>query len=299
MLTALDHVILVARDLERATADYSALLGLAPSWTGDHPGLGTADSIFRLGNTSLEILAPADSGPVADLLRGWLDLHGEGLFGLAFATGDIEACRATLAERGLAPGDVVTEYGRDLGTGAETHWRRLFLPTDRTRGVVMFPIQHDSPPETLPLAAPTHGEAAAAFALDHVVLQTNSGDAAKELLGDHLGLRLALDRDFPDWGVRLMFFRVGGVTVEVAAALMGIDIEAALPAAKADAGEDRLYGMSWRVRSVEAARQRLASIGVDVSEVRRGRRPGTRVFTVRSGTCGVPTLMIEVEDGAR
>jgi hypothetical protein len=27
--------------------------------------------------------------------------------------------------------------------------------------------------------------------------------------------------------------------------------------------------------------------------VRTGRRPGTRVMTVKSGTCGVPTLLIE------
>jgi hypothetical protein len=33
--------------------------------------------------------------------------------------------------------------------------------------------------------------------------------------------------------------------------------------------------------------------GLDVSEVRTGRRPGTRVMTVKSGTSGVPTLLIE------
>jgi hypothetical protein len=27
--------------------------------------------------------------------------------------------------------------------------------------------------------------------------------------------------------------------------------------------------------------------------VRKGRKPGTRVFTVQDGTCGVPTLMLE------
>jgi hypothetical protein len=33
--------------------------------------------------------------------------------------------------------------------------------------------------------------------------------------------------------------------------------------------------------------------GVDVSEIRAGRKPGTRVMTVRNGTCGVPTLLVE------
>ncbi len=32
---------------------------------------------------------------------------------------------------------------------------------------------------------------------------------------------------------------------------------------------------------------------LEVSEVRAGRKPGTRVLTVRSGTCGIPTLLVE------
>jgi hypothetical protein len=58
-------------------------------------------------------------------------------------------------------------------------------------------------------------------------------------------------------------------------------------------GRDRLWGLSWRVADADAAHARLAAAGLDVSEVRAGMKPGTRVFTVRDGTCGVPTLMIE------
>jgi hypothetical protein len=46
------------------------------------------------------------------------------------------------------------------------------------------------------------------------------------------------------------------------------------------------------VRDPESARARIAAAGIDVSEVRKGRKPGTSVFTVRSGTGGVPTLML-------
>jgi hypothetical protein len=54
-----------------------------------------------------------------------------------------------------------------------------------------------------------------------------------------------------------------------------------------------LYGISWRVADADATRARLLAGGIDVSEIRAGRRPGTRVMTVKSGTCGVPTLLIE------
>lgn len=124
-------------------------------------------------------------------------------------------------------------------------------------------------------------------ALDHVVIRTGDAESARRLYRDALGLRLALDRSFPDWGVRLLFFRLGGLTVELAASLR----EAPDPA-----GADRLWGLSWRVDDVAAARERLARAGRDVSELRAGRKPGTRVFSVRDGTCGVPTLFIGPEE---
>jgi catechol 2,3-dioxygenase-like lactoylglutathione lyase family enzyme len=295
MLTALDHVILAVRDLDAARVDYQELLGLSPSWGGLHPEAGTANVLFRLENTYLELLSPSGAGPVGELVNGLLDARGEGMLGLAFATDDIEACRATLLERGLQPGPVEADHGRNPTTGAERRWRRVALPPDRTRNLLVFPIRHDSPASTLPMAPPTGDPALSVHALDHAVVQSTDGNATRALFGEALGLRLAVDKEFADWGVRLMFFRVGGVTVEVASALAGVDALAAMPAAAAGSASDRFYGMSLRVRSVDGARERLAQLGFDVSQVRQGRRPGTRVFTVRSRTHGVPTLILELD----
>ena len=52
-------------------------------------------------------------------------------------------------------------------------------------------------------------------------------------------------------------------------------------------------GREWIFRMAEAAARILSAAGLDVSEVRAGRKPGTRVLTVRSGTCGIPTLLVE------
>ena len=111
-----------------------------------------------------------------------------------------------------------------------------------------------------------------------LVVQTPDAEAAIALYRDGLGLRLALDRSFPDWGMRLVFLRVGGVTVELAQPLR----DSALPP-----DTDRLWGLSWRVPDADAARTRLTAAGVDVSEVRPGRKPDTRVVSVKDGTCGV------------
>jgi catechol 2,3-dioxygenase-like lactoylglutathione lyase family enzyme len=118
--------------------------------------------------------------------------------------------------------------------------------------------------------------------MDHVVIATGDPERAAALYGARLGLDMALDRSHPDWG-RLMFFRCGDLIVETVQR----------PGAGADPTHDRLYGLSWRVADADATRARLASAGVEVSDVRIGRQPGTRVFTVRSSTCGIPTLLVE------
>lgn len=286
-LSALDHVIVAVRDLDAATRTFGALLGRRQSWQGEHAGAGTANTLFRLEGSYLELLAPAGPGRTGDMLRGWLDAHGEGPLGLAFGTGNAEACRLAFAARGLEPGAVEEGLGRDLDSGAFREWLRVPLPLERTRGVLLFAIQHLSPVELLSPAGLAADPEGAVVGLDHAVVRTTDAEAARALYGEKLGLRLALDRSFPAWGVRLLFFRVGGVTVELAASL-----------AEQAPGPDQLFGFSWRVGDAEAARARLASAGFDVSKVRPGRRPGTRVLTVRGPTHGVATLLLEPAAGA-
>jgi catechol 2,3-dioxygenase-like lactoylglutathione lyase family enzyme len=294
---ALDHVILAVRDLADATRRYATLFARRPSWRGEHPGQGTANTLFKLHNTYLELIAVAGEGPTANLLSARLDSRGEGLVGLAFATRDADAARAELAARGLDPAPVAPGLGRDADSGLIRRWRTAMLPAARTRGVLLFAIEHGSP-DLLPEAAPVGRADAVISGIDHVVVQTPDAEAAIALYRDRLGLRLALDRSFPDWGMRLVFLRVGGVTVELAQPLRDApqpQVSRNGPQASEDQQMeiDELWGISWRVPDVDAARARLAEAGLDVSEVRPGRKPGTRVLSVKDGTCGVPTLLIE------
>jgi catechol 2,3-dioxygenase-like lactoylglutathione lyase family enzyme len=281
MWSHLDHVILAVRDLAAAERMYARLLGRSASWRGEHPGLGTANALFRVGEAYLELLAPAGSG---GWLRERLDARGEGLLGFALATPDAESCAKALAERGLHPQAPARGIGRDVESGAFREWRSVFLPPDETRGVLVFGIQHVSAPELLPEVPPPGPAEAAVHGIDHVVVRTADPDAARAFYGERLGLRLALDKSFPQWGARLMFFRVGGITVEVAAR-HEVAPEPGVP--------DHAWGISWRVADADAARARLLDAGFDVSEVRTGRRPGTRVFSLHGEPCGVATLLLE------
>jgi catechol 2,3-dioxygenase-like lactoylglutathione lyase family enzyme len=120
------------------------------------------------------------------------------------------------------------------------------------------------------------------LAIDHVVVATEDPERAVATWRDRVGFRLALDRAFPDRGLRMIFLRSGGITLEVTAPL----------SAARSGAPDTIFGLAYRVSDLEGCRARLAANGVDVSEVRKGRKPGTEVVTVRSGTENVPTLLI-------
>jgi catechol 2,3-dioxygenase-like lactoylglutathione lyase family enzyme len=284
-LHGLDHVIVLVRDLDAASRTYAALLGRRPSWRGEHPALGTANVLYRLDDTYLELLSPQSEGPMAAGLRSRLAEKGEGPLGLALRTQDVDLCQEALRERGLHPVVPGPGLARDTDSGAIREYRTVVLPPDESRGVLLFAIQHLSPPELLPTAEVAVAPTSAVTGVDHVVVRTADAEAAKRLYGERLGIRLALDRSFPQWDARLLFFRIGGITIEIAASLEG--------EAKA-AAEDQLWGIAYRVPDADVARDRLAGDGFQVSEVREGRKPGTRVFTVRSETHGVATLCLEV-----
>jgi len=282
MLTSLDHVIILVKELDAASEMYTALLGRSPSWRGEHPGLGTANVLFRLRNTYVELIAPVAGAVVDRRFRERLEKQGEGLIGMAFGTDDAEACFETLSSRGLGALPPVNGEGRDLDTDARRRWRNVMLPPNAARGPLVFAIQHLDAAEALPMA-PLRGESAACVSgLDHVVVLSGDPEATRSFYGEALGLRLALDRVFEERRLRLLFFRVGGVTVEIAK-----------PLDAPPSDEDRFLGPSFQVPDADAARVRVAAAGFDVSPVRPGMKPGTRVCSVRGKPLGVDTLLIE------
>jgi len=283
VIHSLDHVIVVVRDLAAATETYTRLLGREPSWRGSHPGQGTANTLFRVANGYLELLGIVGEGAFAERFRAKLERDGEGVVGFAFGTDDADECSRALRERGIAASDPLPGSGQDSNTGAKREWKNVMIPESATRGVVAFAIEHLSPADSLPPARVTVSPDTAVEGLDHVVVRTADPDATAKFYGESLGLRLALDRSFPERKVRLQFFRVGGVTVEVASQI-GVT-----PASDA---RDQLWGLAWRVPNADRARDRLIEAGFAVTPVRAGNKAGTRVCTVERDTCGVPTLVI-------
>jgi catechol 2,3-dioxygenase-like lactoylglutathione lyase family enzyme len=288
LLTCIDHIVIAVEDLEKARQKYVALLGRSPSWTGSHPAFGTRNVLFRLENTYIELLAPEDDGPIASILRAHLAVEGEGLFAVALGTEDIDRAVGVLRKHGFAVAGPTNGLTQDGPSGAFRRFRNVFIPPDETRGVRLFVIQHLSEKDELPPSLPIADEAAAVGALDHVVILTRDPEHAKTLYGDVLGLRLALDKTFEKRGVRLLFFRSGGATLEIGASLKESDEEGA-----ASSESDRLWGLALQVADVDRAHERMQAAGLDVTSVRDGHKPGTRVLSVKNDPLGVPTLIIQ------
>ena len=283
MITGLDHVVVLVSDIAAGEAAYQTLFARQPSWRNS--GDGAERVLFTLDNMTLELMAPSGEGAPADRIRAVLAAQGEGLASLCFRTGDIAKMHRRLDRLTLKPEPVSEVESHDATSGAALAWKRTRAATDATRGVRLFFLELA---KERPLSVRT--APASITAMDHVVVSTGDPERAAALYGARLGLDMALDRSHPDWG-RLMFFRCGDLVVEVTH-------RPAKPGdKKVDAAQDRLRGICWRVADIDATRARLAADGVDVSEVRTGRKPGTRVMTVRGGTCGVPTLLVQPSVG--
>lgn len=269
MITALDHVAVAVRDLPAAIDSYQRMLGVEPDL---EPGDGAERAWFRFPNMALELIAPCGPGGAGDRLRTQLEAHGEGMWLLCFATPDIEAAARLMSRRGVR--------ATPMGPPANA----VRLDREDTGGLQMF-LRPAAPVRPSPATGP--GPVAG---LDHVVVGTTAVDRALAVYGAKFGLDLRLDRANEKWGARQLFFRAGDAVVEIGASLK----TPPKPEGVSDA-PDRFGGLAWRVADPEAARARMAAAGFDVSEVRTGRKPGTKVFTVRDAPGGVPTLMLSAE----
>jgi catechol 2,3-dioxygenase-like lactoylglutathione lyase family enzyme len=276
VITGIDHLVVVVSDLPAAVAAYQTLLGRAPAWRSADDG--SENVLFTLDNMSLELMSPSGSGGNADRLRTVIKLHGEGLASLCFRVLDIERLQRRLERLALQPDPVAEVERRDAQTGAALSWKRTRAATALTRGVRMFFLELGAERRRSEPTGP-----APIVAMDHLVISTTDPERAAALYGARLGLDMVLDRSHHEWG-RLMFFRCGDLNLEVVHR----------PVAGSDAEHDKLWGIGWRVDDLDTARARLVEAGLTVTEPRAGRKPGTRVVTVRSGTCQIPTLLVQL-----
>jgi len=277
VITGFDHIALAVRDLDAVQARFEALLGRTPEWVGADGGARHA--WFQLDNMALDVIAPTGPGLTGDQITAHLHAHGEGIWAVAFAAPALEKARRLLANRGLNPSDIGRIRATREGGTEKRYWTMATLPLNDLAGLRAFLIDAAANFDW-PKASRTAEPAIAG--LDHLVVRTPAPERAFALYGARLGLDLRLDRTHSEWGARLQFFRCGDAILEIAHGL-----------GQAGDGPDSLWGLSWRAEDADAAHARIVAAGFDCSEVRTGRKPGTRVFTVRDAPAGIPTIVVQ------
>jgi catechol 2,3-dioxygenase-like lactoylglutathione lyase family enzyme len=251
--------------------------------------VATGDEILRFAQddeearaviTFLDHVAVAGSTDAYETLLGRRAANGRlqtGNVGLAFGAAGVAFSSMVFATSDL---DKAARLLERRAVPSERAGDRLVLSREATHGVPIELCEHQERAAPSPLAG--SDEAASISTLDHVVVRTPHPERAIAFYAGRLGLDLRLDRSNPDWGSRLLFFRCGDLVVEIAH-----DLNSGV-----SDGPDQLWGLSWRTPDIAKANTRLKAAGIDVSDPRDGWRPGSQVFTVESGTEGVPTIVI-------
>tara|TARA_Y100000590_G_scaffold373354_1_gene436987 strand:- start:440 stop:1270 length:831 start_codon:yes stop_codon:yes gene_type:complete len=261
LIKSVDHVKIEVRDLTAASKSWSSLLGKVP------------DQIFT------DSLA-GRKGMRFSLQRGAIELiEGEQnvLKALAFICADLRSALLEFHERGLKTGplktsELVSARGEScIQTSCEVY-------SSHRRGKFITLVERSKPSWAF------LKNFSKVLWLDHVVVKTSEPELAKAFYGHGLGLRLPLDETFPQWKARMMFFRTGGVTVEVVSSL-------------GDSGQvvDTFWGLAFRVTGISEEHDRLKKVGFIGSDLRNGRKTGTRVFDLKNAPAGIPTLVISRE----
>lgn len=96
MLARLDRILLAVEDLEAAAATWERLFGATRGAEDEARSLAARRLVVGLPESEIELLAPAGPGPVADFVAKWRT----GLFGVGFASGFVDAVRASVTREG-------------------------------------------------------------------------------------------------------------------------------------------------------------------------------------------------------
>jgi len=264
--------MILSKDLEEDSINISSFLGFKETSNLNIPELGFKSSVFQLLNSEVHLLSIiADAKNVYENSFNY-EHKNESIFAICLGSNDFLNDYKKFSELGLNPSKIT--YGFHEDRDKVKHEIKFFsFPINKTCDLRILIS------EASEIQIRDFGEDVVTK-INQVVVYASEMESLKELFESKLGVRLALDKEF-DFGqgkIRMMFFRIGDVTIEIVEDMK--------------INKNSYSGIGWHCDSIILNHKRFSERGFNISPIRKGRKEGTLVSTIKDAPLSVPTIII-------
>ena len=276
MLIRVQNIFLATKNIEETSQKFSIFFRRKPNFIGQSRKLGIDIISFGLNKTNICLISPKNSGIWSEKLNNFLKNKGEGIFGINFFSNDFNNDYNNFVKNHLkVSGKIESSFEGNNDIEIKFSFFNILDKTIESLNIlVSSEIDFQDNKSSLKNNVSK---------VNQLVIQTEDPDTIKEIFEGKLSIRLALDKTFKKWAGRMLFFRLGGVTLEV---IEGKDIKQ----------NSEYFGIGWHADNYNKCYDNLINDGFRLSEIRAGRKEGTLVSTLKEPILNIPTILIGLEE---
>ena len=276
MLIRVQNIFLATKNIEETSQKFSIFFRRKPNFIGQSRKLGIDIISFGLNKTNICLISPKNSGIWSEKLNNFLKNKGEGIFGINFFSNDFNNDYNNFVKNHLKlSGKIESSFEGNNDIEIKFSFFNILDKTIESLNIlVSSKIDFQDNKSSLKNNVSK---------VNQLVIQTEDPDTIKEIFEGKLSIRLALDKTFKKWAGRMLFFRLGGVTLEV---IEGKDIKQ----------NSEYFGIGWHADNYNKCYDDLINDGFRLSEIRAGRKEGTLVSTLKEPILNIPTILIGLEE---
>tara|TARA_B100000609_G_C17209319_1_gene432846 strand:+ start:1102 stop:1932 length:831 start_codon:yes stop_codon:yes gene_type:complete len=276
MLTRVQNIFLATNNIEETSKKFTIFFKRNPDFVGHSKKLGIHIISFGLNKTNICLISPKSNGVWFEALNNFLKKKGEGIFGVNFSSDNFDNDYNNFVKNELKLSNKIeTSFEGNKKDQIKFSFSNILNKTVESLNIVIsnemdFQNNRENSKNNV-------------SKVNQLVIQTKSPDTIKDFFRDKLSIRLALDKTFKEWAGRMLFFRLGGVTLEV---IEGQDIKQ----------NSKYFGIGWHTDNYNKCYNDLLKNGFRLSKIRIGRKEGTLVSTLKDPILNIPTILIGLEE---
>ena len=277
MLKKIQNIFFIVNNIEKSSKEFSLFFSRSPTFKGFSNELGIKIHNFNVGNLGVGLIDTYKDGLWSKKILDFKKDKHEGFFGFNFMSEDAKITYSDLKEKNICLGDFHKITFED--NNSNTFHSYLFSIDEDLISNLNVSISGSNRFFT---ENKNNSSDKMVKSINQVVINTTNLDEMINLFEKNLQIRLALDKTFKEWSGRMLFFRINGITIEV---VEGDKVN----------NLAEYYGIGWHTDDFNSCYRSLISKGFELSEVRKGRKPGTLVSTLKNSMLGIPTILIGLE----